>query len=201
MNAAPPGGGGGGGADTTPPAGTLAGKGKQDVDKLKLTVGSNEAATASGQATVSVPGGKKPVTSKTATATIAANGTAKLKFKFKKKTLKKIKTAARRGQEAEGQDRGHVHRRRRQPGHRQQDGQAEGSIGVPRLEWRGSVWAPSLGRQRGPRFGQRHLVAGACQCGLIELFGGELAPISRFFSSRACVSKNFPGAPSSLLTQ
>ncbi len=88
---APERGGGGGGADTTPPAGTLAGKGKQDVDKLKLTAGSNEAATASGQATVSVPGGKKPVTSKTATATIAANGTAKLKFKFKKKALRKIK--------------------------------------------------------------------------------------------------------------
>ena len=40
---------------------------------------------------MSVAGGKKPVTSKTATATIPANGTAKLKFKFKKKTLKKIK--------------------------------------------------------------------------------------------------------------
>jgi Tol biopolymer transport system component len=90
--------GGGGGADTTPPAGTLAGKGKQDVDKLKLTVGSNEAATASGQATVSVAGAKKPVTSKTATATISANGTAKLKFKFKKKTLKKIKKQLEKGE-------------------------------------------------------------------------------------------------------
>ncbi len=89
--AAPPGGGGGGGGDKTPPAGTLAGKGKQDVDKLKLTAGSNEDATASGQASVSVSGGKKPATSKTATAKIPANGTAKLKFKFKKKALKKIK--------------------------------------------------------------------------------------------------------------
>ena len=88
---APPGGGGGGGGDKTPPAGTLAGKRKQDVDKLKLTAGSNEAATASGQALVSVSGGKKPATSKTATAKIPANGTAKLKFKFKKKALKKIK--------------------------------------------------------------------------------------------------------------
>ena len=58
---------------------------------MKLTAGSNEAATASGKATVSAAGAKKPVTSKTATATISANGTAKLKFKFKKKTLKKIK--------------------------------------------------------------------------------------------------------------
>ena len=81
----------GGSGDTTPPAGTLAGKGKQDIDKLKLTAGSNEAATASGKATVRAAGAKKPVTSKTATATISANGTAKLKFKFKKKTLKKIK--------------------------------------------------------------------------------------------------------------
>jgi hypothetical protein len=97
VNAPPPGGGGGGGADTTPPAGTLAGKGKQDVDKLKLTVGSNEAATASGQASVNASVAKKPVTSKTATATISANGTAKLKFKFKKKTLNKIKKQIEQG--------------------------------------------------------------------------------------------------------
>ena len=83
--------GGGGGADTTPPVGTLTGKGTQDVDKLKLKAGANEAATASGQARVNVKGAKKPVTSKAATATIAANATAKLKFKFKRKTLKAIK--------------------------------------------------------------------------------------------------------------
>ncbi len=76
--------GGGGGADTTPPVGTLTGKSKQDVDRLKLTAGANEAATASGQSS-------KPATSKIATATIPANGTAKLKFKLKKKALKKIK--------------------------------------------------------------------------------------------------------------
>ena len=40
---------------------------------------------------MSVSGGKKPATSKTATAKIPANGKAKLKFKFKKKALKKIK--------------------------------------------------------------------------------------------------------------
>jgi stalled ribosome rescue protein Dom34 len=100
VNAPPPAtppGGGGGGTDTTPPAGTLAGKAKQDVDKLKLTVGSNEVATASGQATVNAAGAKKPVTSKTATATISANGTAELKFKFKKKTLKKIKKQLEQG--------------------------------------------------------------------------------------------------------
>ncbi len=89
--------GGGGGGDTKPPNGTLAGKGKQDVDKLKLTVGSNEAATARGQATVSAAGAKKALKSKTATATISANGTAKLKFKFNKKTLKKIKKQIEKG--------------------------------------------------------------------------------------------------------
>jgi hypothetical protein len=88
--------GGGGGADTTPPTGTLAGKNKQDVDKLKLTVGANEASTASGQAAVS-KGGKRATTSKTATTTIAANGTAKLKFKFKRKTLKTIKARIEQG--------------------------------------------------------------------------------------------------------
>jgi hypothetical protein len=87
----PPPGGGDGGADTTPPAGTLSGKGKQDVDKLKLTAGSNEAATASGRAAVTVAGATKPIRSKTATATLSANATAKLKFKFKRKPLKKIK--------------------------------------------------------------------------------------------------------------
>jgi hypothetical protein len=87
----------GGGGDTKPPDGTLAGKGKQDVDKLKLTAGSNEAATASGKAKVSAAGAKKAVTSKTATAKISANGTAKLKFKFKKKTLKKIKKQLEKG--------------------------------------------------------------------------------------------------------
>jgi hypothetical protein len=93
------GGGGGGGTttDATPPAGTLDGKAKQDVDKLALTVGSNEAATATGQATVTVSGAKKPLTSKTATATIPADGTAKLSFKFKKKTLKKIKKQIKQG--------------------------------------------------------------------------------------------------------
>ncbi len=91
------GGGAGAGADTTPPSGTLAGKGSQDVDKLALTVGSNETATASGQASVSVPGGKKPVTSKAATASIPASGTAQLKFKFKKSSLKKIKKAISKG--------------------------------------------------------------------------------------------------------
>jgi hypothetical protein len=85
-------GGGGGGGDTTPPAGTLEGKSKQDVDKLALTVGSNEQAGASGQASVSAGGAKKkPIASKTATADIAAGGTAKLTFKFSKKNLKKIK--------------------------------------------------------------------------------------------------------------
>ena len=91
------GGAGGGVTDTTPPIGTLGGKGSQDVDKLSLTVGSNEAATASGQASVGVPGGKKPLTSKTATASIPAGGTAKLKFKFKKSALKKIKKAIAKG--------------------------------------------------------------------------------------------------------
>jgi hypothetical protein len=94
------GGGGGGGADTTPPAGTVAGKGKQDVDKLAVTVGSNEAATASGQASVSVPGGKKPVTSKTVTASVPAGGTSKLRFKFKKSSLRKIKKAIAKGKKA-----------------------------------------------------------------------------------------------------
>ena len=92
-----PGGGGGGGTDTTPPSGTLDGKSKQDVDKLSLTVGSDEAGTASGQASVNVPSGKKPVISKTATASVPADGTAKLKFKFKKSSLKKIKKAIAKG--------------------------------------------------------------------------------------------------------
>jgi hypothetical protein len=92
------GGGGGGTTDTTPPAGTLEGKSKQDVDKLALTVGSNEQSTASGQASVSTGGAKKkPIASKTATAEIAANGTAKLTFKFSKKNLKKIKKLIKRG--------------------------------------------------------------------------------------------------------
>ena len=81
----------------TPPAGTIDGKARQDVDRLALTVGSNEAATASGQATVNVSGAKKPLASKTATASIAANGTAKLSFRFKKKTLKKIKKQIKQG--------------------------------------------------------------------------------------------------------
>ena len=91
------GGDGGVGTDATAPIGSLDGKGKQDIDKLSLTVGSNEAGTASGQASVSVPGGKKPVTSKTAIADVPASGTAKLSFKFKKKSLKKIKKAIAKG--------------------------------------------------------------------------------------------------------
>ena len=87
----------GGGADTTPPLGTLAGKGKQDVDRLKLTVGSNEAATAGGRASVNLPAGKKPVASKAATAKILANATAKLKIKFNEKALNKIKKQLEKG--------------------------------------------------------------------------------------------------------
>lgn len=93
----------GGGADTTPPSGTLAGKGKQDVDRLKLTVGSNEAAAASGMASVSVRAGKKPMTSKTATSQIRANATAKLKLKFGKKTLNKIKNKLQKGKKPKAQ--------------------------------------------------------------------------------------------------
>ena len=91
------GGGGGGGTDTTPPNGTLEGKSKQDVDKLALTVGSDEAAAATGIASANVPGGKKPVTSKPATGSVPANGKLTLKFKFKKKTLRKIKRTIAKG--------------------------------------------------------------------------------------------------------
>jgi hypothetical protein len=91
------GGGGGTGADTTPPAETLSGKAKQDVDKLALTVSSNEAGTAQGQASVGVPGAKKPVTSKQASAAVQANQPAKLTFKFPKKSLRKIKRAIAKG--------------------------------------------------------------------------------------------------------
>ncbi len=92
VNAPPPGGNDPppGGADTTPPIGTLTGKGKQDVDRLKLIAGSNEAATASGKSS-------KPATSKTASSAIAANDTAKLKFKLKKKPLKKMKRRIAKG--------------------------------------------------------------------------------------------------------
>ena len=46
---------------------------------------------------MSAAGAKKPLRSKTATAKISANGTAKLKFKFKKKTLRKIKKQIEKG--------------------------------------------------------------------------------------------------------
>ena len=90
-------GGGGGGTDAIPPIGTLDGKSKQDVDKLALTVSSNEAGTVSGQATVNASGAKRPVTSKPASAAIPEGGTAKLSFKFKKKTLKKLKRTIAKG--------------------------------------------------------------------------------------------------------
>jgi hypothetical protein len=86
-----------GGADTTPPSGTLSGKRTQDVDKLALTVGSNEAGSVNGQASVTVPGAKKPVTSKPVSGSVATTGTLKLKFKFKKKSLRKIKKAIAKG--------------------------------------------------------------------------------------------------------
>ena len=91
------GGDGGGGTDTTPPAGTLDGKSKQDVDTLALTVGSDEAATATGQASVNVSGGKQPVTSKPASGDIPAGGTSKLTFKFTRKTLRKLKRTIAKG--------------------------------------------------------------------------------------------------------
>lgn len=92
-------GGGGGGTDAIPPIGTLDGKSKQDVDKLALTVSSNEAGTVSGQATVNASGAKRPVTSKPATGSVPANGTLKLRFKFKKSSLKKIKKTIAKGKQ------------------------------------------------------------------------------------------------------
>jgi hypothetical protein len=83
--------------DTTPPTGSLSGKSTQDVDKLALTIGSDEAAAASGQASVNVPGAKKPVTSKPATGNVAASGTLKLRFKFKKSALKMLKKSIAKG--------------------------------------------------------------------------------------------------------
>jgi hypothetical protein len=91
-------GGGGGGTDTTAPQEALSGKSKQDVDKLSITVGSDEAASLLGSATVSVPAvQKKPVSSKSVTASVAAGSTVKLHFKFAKRKLKSIKSALNHG--------------------------------------------------------------------------------------------------------
>ena len=92
------GGGGDGGSadgagDTTAPKQTLSGQAKQDVDKLALIVGSDEAGTAAGQASVRVPGAKKQVKSKPASVSVGANQSAKLRFKFSKQALRAIKAA------------------------------------------------------------------------------------------------------------
>jgi hypothetical protein len=86
-----------GGTDTTAPKETLSGKSKQDVDKLSVSVTSNEAGTVQGQASVAVPGGKRPVTSKSVSAPVVANQNVKLRFKFSKKALRKIKSAIAQG--------------------------------------------------------------------------------------------------------
>ena len=84
--------------DATSPVTGLTGKGTQDVDKLALTVGSNEDAALNGSATVKLPAGdKKPVGSKPATANVTAGDKVKLRFKFAKKKLRKLKGALERG--------------------------------------------------------------------------------------------------------
>jgi len=84
--------------DTTPPGEQLNGKGTQDVDKLKLTITSNEQATLAGQASVALPkSGKlakaKVVKSKIARGSVGANQRTVLRFKYAKKPLKLIKNA------------------------------------------------------------------------------------------------------------
>ncbi len=91
----PPGGGPGG--DSTAPKQKVSARLKQDVDKLVLTVFSDEDGTAAGQASVKVPGAKKAVKSKPASASVGANQSAKLRFKFSKKSLRAIKSAIDKG--------------------------------------------------------------------------------------------------------
>jgi IPT/TIG domain len=90
----PGGGGGGGGTDTTAPTATLGGRATQDIDKLSLTVGSDEAAALSGSATVNLPAvQKRLVRSRAASTDVAAGQTAKLRFRFARKTLRAVKRA------------------------------------------------------------------------------------------------------------
>ncbi len=94
------GGDAGDGTDATAPKQTLSGKSKQDVDKLALTVGSDEAGTAAGQASVRVPGAKTRVMSKPASMSVGASRSAKLRFKFSKQALRAIKAAIENGKRA-----------------------------------------------------------------------------------------------------
>ncbi len=89
--------GGGPGADRTAPKQELSARRKQDVDKLTVTVISDEDGTVAGRAVVAVPGSKKAVKSKRASASTGANHAAKLRLKFSKKSLRAIKSAIENG--------------------------------------------------------------------------------------------------------
>jgi uncharacterized delta-60 repeat protein len=88
----------------TPPDVTIRGKGKQDIDKLAVTVGSNEDASLIGRASVKPPksGGRaaaaaKPIRSKAARKDAAAGKKVKLRIKFAKGKLRKLKKLLKEG--------------------------------------------------------------------------------------------------------
>jgi hypothetical protein len=88
--------------DTTPPQTTLTGKRTQDIDKLALTIGSDENAALNGRAVVKLPAvQRKLVRSRRATGNVSATATTKLRFKFAKKTLRQVKRALHNGKHLE----------------------------------------------------------------------------------------------------
>jgi hypothetical protein len=96
------GGGGGGdppgpGADETAPQQKLAGKRRQDVDKLALTVTLSEAGSVTARASVNVPRAARVLRFRSVTRSVAADRPAKLRLLLGRKARRTVKNALARG--------------------------------------------------------------------------------------------------------
>ena len=98
-----PGGGGGGGAgggggggqvsDLTPPQQQLAGKRRQDVDRLAVAVTLSEDGSVTVRGRVSVPGAARVIRFKPVTRSVAANTKARFRLKLARKARRVVKAA------------------------------------------------------------------------------------------------------------
>lgn len=85
--------GGVGGGDTTDPVVAVSRKKKQDVDKVVLSVTTNEATTVKISASVSIPGAAKTLRFKTVTRSLTAGVKRKIRLRLKRSRKKAVKKA------------------------------------------------------------------------------------------------------------
>jgi hypothetical protein len=91
------GGGGGGGSDTTDPRQRVRVKRRQDVDRVRLFVRSNEDATLTVRAGVSVPGASRILRFRTVRRKLKANVRRRIRLRLRRSRKRAVKRALRRG--------------------------------------------------------------------------------------------------------